>query len=192
MSIQLKKAVRRYTPRKTMSHKTLDSIPPPIVVRPKAGKCSYRILTFSLSHFFLRKFEYRQLLKIPRSKKCYYEIKELLRALTSSMLLSLERANAQALLFTRLIATFTFFLPKSFYFFFNRIARYALQRRTSVRLQKNPQITCKAIFRSCLKYKDMRNIDLKIMNKKRLFFLIWTNLNRNRQAKRRNTPRTAI
>ena len=24
------------------------------------------------------------------------------------------------------------------------------------------------------KYKDMRNIDLKIMNKKRLFFLIWT------------------
>ena len=36
----------------------------------------------------------RQLLKIPRSKKCYYEIKELLRALTLSMLLSLEIANA--------------------------------------------------------------------------------------------------
>ena len=30
--------------------------------------------------------------------------------LTSSMLLSLEIANAEALLFTRLIATFTFFL----------------------------------------------------------------------------------
>jgi hypothetical protein len=43
-----------------------------------------------------------------------------------------------------------------------------------------------------IKYKDMRNIDLKIMNKKRLFFLIWTDLNRNRQAKRRNTPRAAI
>ena len=41
--------------------------------------------------------------------------------LTSLMLQSLERANAKALLFTRLIAT----LPKSFDFFFNRIARYA-------------------------------------------------------------------
>ena len=40
--------------------------------------------------------------------------------LTSSMLLSLEIANAEALLFTRLIAM----VPKSFYFFFNCIARY--------------------------------------------------------------------
>ena len=37
---------------------------------------------------------FRQLLKIPRSMKYYHMIKELLRALTSSMLLSLERANA--------------------------------------------------------------------------------------------------
>ena len=66
----------------------------------------------------------RQLLKIPRSMKYYHTIKELLRALTSSMLLSLEIANTKALLFTRLIATFAFFLPKSFYFFWGRIARY--------------------------------------------------------------------
>ena len=52
--------------------------------------------------------DFRQLLKIPRSMKYYQMIKELLRALH-------------------------FFLG-SFYFFFNRIARYALQRRTSVRL----------------------------------------------------------
>ena len=50
----------------------------------------------------------RQLLKIPRPLKYYHVTKELLRALT-------------------------FFL-ESFYLFFNRIARYALQRRTSVRL----------------------------------------------------------
>ena len=37
---------------------------------------------------------FRQLLKIPRSMKYYHVIKELLRALTSSMLISLERANA--------------------------------------------------------------------------------------------------
>ena len=36
----------------------------------------------------------RQLLKIPRSMKYYHTIKELLRALTLSMLLSLEIANA--------------------------------------------------------------------------------------------------
>ena len=62
------------------------------------------------------------------------------------MLLSLERANAKALFFTRLIAT----LPKSFYFFFNRIARYAQSKETRNLSSKNSQITCKAIFRSCL------------------------------------------
>ena len=36
-------------------------------------------------------------------------------------MLSLERADVKASLFTRLIAT----LPKSFYFFFNRMVRYA-------------------------------------------------------------------
>ena len=41
--------------------------------------------------------------------KYYHTIKELLRALTSSMLLSLGRANPKALFFTRLIATFAFF-----------------------------------------------------------------------------------
>ena len=153
MSIQLKKVVRRYTPRKTMSHKTLDSVPPmrttPIVVRPKAGKCSYRILTFSLSHFFLRKFEYRQLLKIPRSKKCYYEIKELLRALTSSMLLSLRYVFSWNLSI----------------FFWGRIARYAQSKESRNLLRKIPQITCKAIFRSCLECFVLKKVDTKIKKK---------------------------
>jgi len=61
------------------------------------------------------------------------------------MLLSLERANAKALLFTRLIAT----LPKSFYFFFNRIACYAQSKESRNLSNKIPQITCKAIFRNC-------------------------------------------
>ena len=39
-------------------------------------------------------FGFRQLLKIPRSMKYYHMIKELLRDLTLSMLLSLEIANA--------------------------------------------------------------------------------------------------
>ena len=42
MSIQLKKVVRRYTPRKTMSHKMLDSVPPmrttPYSGTPKSRK----------------------------------------------------------------------------------------------------------------------------------------------------------
>ena len=95
--------------------------------------------------------ELRQLLKIPRPLKYYHVTKELLRALTSSMLLSLERANAWALLFARLIATLCFFL-KSFYLFFNRIARYAQSKESRNLLRKIPQITCKAIFRSCLKF----------------------------------------
>ena len=64
------------------------------------------------------------------------------------MLLSLERANAEALLFTRLLATFTF-LPKSFYFFWGRIARYNGPKESRNLPEKIPQITCKAIFRSC-------------------------------------------
>jgi hypothetical protein len=43
------------------------------------------------------------------------------------------------------------FLPKSFYFFFNRIARYAQSKESRNLSSKNSQITCKAIFRSCLK-----------------------------------------
>ena len=43
------------------------------------------------------------------------------------------------------------FLPKSFYFFFNRIARYAQSKESRNLSSKIPQITCKAIFRSCLK-----------------------------------------
>ena len=54
----------------------------------------------------------RQLLKIPRSKKYYHEIKELLRALR-------------------------FFL-ESFYFFFNRIARYAQSKESRNFLKKIP------------------------------------------------------
>ena len=75
---------------------------------------------------------------------------KLLRALTSSMLLSLEIANAEALLFTRLIATLRFFL-EYFCFFFSRIARYAQSKGSRNLLKKIPQITCKVIFRSCLK-----------------------------------------
>ena len=66
------------------------------------------------------------------------------------MLLSLERANAWALLFARLIATLCFF-PKPFYFFFNRIARYTQSKESINLFIKIPQITGKAIFRNCLK-----------------------------------------
>jgi len=54
----------------------------------------------------------------------------------------------QALLFSRLIATLRF-LPKSFYFFFNRIARYAQSKESRNLSGKNSQSTCKAIFRNC-------------------------------------------
>jgi hypothetical protein len=63
------------------------------------------------------------------------------------MLLSLERTNAKALLFSCLIAT----LPKSFYFYFNRIVRYDGSKESRNLPKKIPQITCKAIFRNCLK-----------------------------------------
>ena len=55
--------------------------------------------------------------------------------LTSSKLLSLEIANAKALLFARLIATLRFFL-KSFCFFLNRIARYAQSKELEIFLRK--------------------------------------------------------
>ena len=42
------------------------------------------------------------------------------------------------------------FFLKSFYFFFNRIARYAQSKESRNLLNKIPQITCKAIFRNCL------------------------------------------
>ena len=69
-------------------------------------------------------FDLRQLLKIPCPLKYYHVTKELLRALR-------------------------FFL-ESFYFFFNRIARYAQSKENRNLLKKIPQFTCKAIFRSCL------------------------------------------
>ena len=49
-----------------------------------------------------------------------------------------------------LLRDLRFFL-KSFYFFFNRIARYAQSKESRNLLNKIPQITCKAIFRNCLK-----------------------------------------
>ena len=70
--------------------------------------------------------------------------------LTSSMLLSLERANAEALLFTRLLATFAFFYWNHSISFFNYIARYAQSKESRNLPKKIPQITCKAIFRNCL------------------------------------------
>jgi hypothetical protein len=68
------------------------------------------------------------------------------------MLLSLERANAGVLLFTRLIATLRF-LPKSFYFFLGRIAHYDGSKESrnlssSIDEVSIPQITSKAIFRN--------------------------------------------
>ena len=61
-----------------------------------------------------------------------------------------QTANGEALLFTRLIATLRFFLPKSFHSFFNRIARYAQSKESKNLSSEIPQITCKAIFRNCL------------------------------------------
>ena len=49
-----------------------------------------------------------------------------------------------------LLRDLRFFL-KSFYFFFNRIARYAQSKESRNILNKIPQITCKAIFRNCHK-----------------------------------------
>ena len=62
------------------------------------------------------------------------------------MLLSLERINAKALLFTRLIAT----LLKSFHFFFNCIARYAQSKESRNLPTKNSQITRKATLEIAL------------------------------------------
>ncbi|MBR5831234.1 MAG: hypothetical protein IKY79_01315, partial [Bacteroidales bacterium] len=41
------------------------------------------------------------------------------------------------------------FSPKSFYFFFNRIARYAQSKESRNLSSEIPQTTYKAIFRSC-------------------------------------------
>ena len=98
-----------------------------------------RLLFRGLNYYF------RQLLKI--ALQVIYGI------LTSSMLLSLEIANAGALLFTRLIATLRF-LPKSFCFFWGRIARYDGSKETRNLSSKISQITYKAIFRSCLNKKN--------------------------------------
>ena len=49
----------------------------------------------------------------------------------------------------KLLRALRFFL-KSFYFFLNRIARYAQSKESRNLLKKIPQITCKVIFRNCL------------------------------------------
>ena len=51
------------------------------------------------------------------------------------MLLSLERANARALLFTRLIATFAFFV-EIFLFLFQSHSCYANQKKVEIFLTK--------------------------------------------------------
>ena len=48
-----------------------------------------------------------------------------------------------------LLRALRFFL-KSFYFFFNRVARYTQSKESRNLPKKIPQITCKAIFRNCL------------------------------------------
>ncbi|MBR5832125.1 MAG: hypothetical protein IKY79_05860, partial [Bacteroidales bacterium] len=52
-------------------------------------------------------------------------------------------------LFFKLLRALRFFL-KSFYFFFNRVARYTQSKESKNLSKKIPQITCKAIFRNCL------------------------------------------
>ena len=51
----------------------------------------------------------------------------------------------------KLLRALRFFL-ESFYFFFNRIARYAQSKESRNLLKKIPQSSCKAILRSCLFY----------------------------------------
>ena len=70
--------------------------------------------------------------------------------LASPMLLTLGTADSKTLLFTRLMRLRWRFFLKSFYFFFNCIARYAIEKESRNLSKKIPQITCKAIFRSCL------------------------------------------
>ena len=72
----------------------------------------------------LSNFYYRQLLKILRFR--YFER-----------------------FFFKLLCDLHFFL-KSFYFFFNHVARYTQSKESRNLPKKIPQITCKAIFRSCL------------------------------------------
>jgi len=55
----------------------------------------------------------------------------------------------------KLLRALRFFL-KSFYFFLNRIARYAQSKESRNLPKKIPQITCKAIFRNCLYFATMR------------------------------------
>jgi hypothetical protein len=79
---------------------------------------------------------YRQLLKIPRFGIIEEYSLNLLRALR-------------------------FFLK---YFFFNRVARYTQSKESRNLSKKIPQITCKAIFRSCLKQLIRRDRNLRIGN----------------------------
>ena len=53
--------------------------------------------------------------------------------------------------FLKLLCALRFFL-KSFCFFLNRIARYAQSKESRNLSSKIPQITCKAIFKSYLKF----------------------------------------
>ena len=98
----------------------------------------------------------RQILEILRSNQVFIFFICAFALLTSSKLLSLEIANAKALLFACLNATFAFFLPKSFYFFSiawlamigqkEMYCKYVLQYVSTTKI---PQITCKAIFGNC-------------------------------------------
>ena len=80
-------------------------------------------------------FQVTKLLKATSKNSTFQEIELIAERtftwLTSSMLLSLEIANAEALLFTRLIATLCF-LPKSFYFFL--IAQPAMLNQKKVEI----------------------------------------------------------
>ena len=60
-----------------------------------------------------------------------------------------------------LLRALRFFL-KYFYFFFNRVARYTQSKESRNLSKKIPQITCKAIFRSCLKQLIRRDRNLQI------------------------------
>ena len=71
------------------------------------------------------------------------------RDLKIRQLLKIPRFSKIEEIFFKLLCGLRF-SPKSFYFFFNRIARYAQSKESRNLSSKIPQITCKAIFRSCL------------------------------------------
>ena len=81
----------------------------------------------------------------------------------------------QALLFSRLIATLRFFL-KSFYFFLNRIARYAQSKELEIFLRKFRKSPAKQFLEIAYNKKSvaLRCVALQEGGMFFLFFSLWT------------------